>query len=1317
MVSANHGNGYRNPDFSRISRAKAEGVAPTFLTARGAYESHAETLSDGRTNTSRLAGTPYDGISWDEIRRLVDAPATRRKDDAQVVILSTYRGCDGRTHDAQREHGEFWGLAADIDTGNLAKTIVETAIRAVTGGAQAEIYSTSSSSPENRKWRVLVPLAAPISGEDYGDTQTAFFQLLAAHGVNCDPALARAAQPVYLPNVTREGRGRDGRPLFYQSQHITGPLLALEDGSPIVEARDALRARRAEEEAKEQARAEAARRQRRAYIEATGDDFHPVEHYNANHTIAATFIRIGFQPKPRKTNLYRHPQSKNGSYATTDHGDHWVCLSEWANTLNVGRPTRKGHRWGTAFDLHVAFDHGGDREAAVLAYVREVRPDLLADLQSAPARLKDFLAFALVAPPKRATVPVEELPDPGPARSVEELREEIAGGIAAALRQPGKIHLFRPQTGTGKTTLLLEGAVESRADSARTLPGEGETPAPVKFAMSLPTHANVREVSQAADMRDLQPGMYPERNEENCGEYARAAMAEAMGLNTAKAVCESCPLKDSCKVSGYLAASMAANSSEFKIGTHDRAVVAGGMTRDADAVVIDEDLFKVFAPTLGAEIGEIVEVRNWARAIRDDLHLDTGGRIVEADADQRLFADALVEVAGRILDAQDGCRRIDEPLTAEEQKICSDRREAAIEGRKHDEQHASQRRDEAKAEVDRIAKRRKEVEASTLPDREQIAQRLRDEAQQAEANLKQARKRLRAAQAALKRVSRRSVESFFDGLPRSRYESIPNRESRVIAVDLSSRHTIPDNWHATVFHWAERFGAGKGIAPAARKIIMLAAAGELESLYVVVKKNEGNAAAIDQHYVFARLKSKIPFDKPIIALDATADTQAIRDITGREVVDWTPAGHVPPIHDAFQITADLTADTSPDEAANILEAVMSKYWPDKQRAGIIGWQKAIRGMMSDGETLGEGLKAKIAKAAHFWEGPDRGSNTWITPVEKDGAGCDCLLVIGTPRAGTEATRMTLLAMGKVEAACLPDGDWGPRRWKGRRPTGEEVIIESAGYRNEEWHKAYCLIVRTTLQQNAGRARASLPDGIPVIIVSTEPTGLPVVDPLPVLETEVRHTVEAARRVRGAGSAIRPLGILKGHIALRGWVKTAQIAAALQELTGKQRTARKRAEGEQKRPNRRTAGIGRRAAEIRIDRAVEAGLLIRGGRGWVAVAGECDPWPSEQQASGKPATASPPPDPATESAETIAPQTTPSVVISAKSPAPPPSGAPPFAWRSSPGAANSIITATIPPRATRMAAAREREPRQALRMPPLSSGGSPKGFPLAPTPKE
>jgi hypothetical protein len=613
MVSTFYGIGHSAAHDSTTPAPQAE--TQRFLTANGSRDSHAIITAKGERNRSPRAGKPYGRVSWDDIRRMVDDPAATEKNDAPFVILSTYADHDGRTHEIQRNRGVFGGLAVDIDSGNPELDDVVAAVTAVTGGATAMVYSSSSASPAARKWRVLIPLAAPISGADYADTQAALFDLLKSHGIVCDFTLTRAAQPIYLPNVPPARRRDDGEPAFYQSTHLEGHLLDLAPGSAIITAREALRVRAGIQQAE-------AETKRAAYLErkqAAGDALDPVEHFNAHHSIAEAFARYRFVQDPKHPGHYQSPLSESKSFSTWDRGDHWITVSNWANKHGVGRPTKSGHRSGTAFDLFVHFEHEGNRRAAIRAYAVEVGID--------------FDGLDPMQP-----VVVEAQPDRGEVRHLDEWRSEVEADRALALRMPG-LHHDRSQTGSGKTTATNRAILRAMETTRREAEHDDDVTPITRILTALPDHANIRErvAELRADGRDAVA--YPERNESTCGNLEAVRRAEGLGLIAGAAVCWNCPLRDSCL---YQKQVKEAEQAAEAFCTHARLILSPGRTtRERDAIVIDENPEAVLAPSITVRVDDFAPVVALASTVRDEC-LFRRGRVMEPTAEERAFAGLIV---------------------------------------------------------------------------------------------------------------------------------------------------------------------------------------------------------------------------------------------------------------------------------------------------------------------------------------------------------------------------------------------------------------------------------------------------------------------------------------------------------------------------------------------------------------------------------------------------------------------------------------------------------------------------------------------------
>ena len=418
----------------------------------------------GSRDTHKHSGKDYQGISWAEIVARASEPTATAKENAQFIIPSTYRGPDGRSHDVQRGKGSFPLLCLDVDSGNPSQDALRAALVAVCGDVEVLIYSSSGASAGKQKWRALLPLRAALAGADYQATQNAFFALLADHGITADAALNRAGQPVYLPNVPADKRAADGTPIFYAFEHIQGPRLDLE-GSAIASKWAAMVAE-IEREEKEQAEARAAFQiQRAKHIAAGGDDFEPIAHFNATHSIADLLTRYGFT-KERGGDNWRSPYQTSKTFAFKNFSDHWVSLSGSDANAGLGKDTPNGNRTGDAFDLFAHFEHDGDKSAAVRAYAEEVRPKAIVDTPE--QTLRDIAAL----PPKMDA-----------ARARARLQTEVAEG----LRREG-VTLIEATLGLGKTNTAVEALPRLFAEAA----SNGiENPAVV---LAFPTHALGRQV-------------------------------------------------------------------------------------------------------------------------------------------------------------------------------------------------------------------------------------------------------------------------------------------------------------------------------------------------------------------------------------------------------------------------------------------------------------------------------------------------------------------------------------------------------------------------------------------------------------------------------------------------------------------------------------------------------------------------------------------------------------------------------------------------------------------------------------------------------
>lgn len=352
---------------AKATPAKSKPAAQALAAAPSeGWREHRVVVCDGSHDTHINDGDDYDTLTLGEV--FDAAPARQNKADAPAMIPSSYNRFDARKHEAQRQHGSYVALAGDIDSGNVPMEQVQAVVSEFVGDHVATlIYSSSSATEQNRKWRVIIPLEQPLPFEQWRDFQEAFFGFMEANGVVMDWALERAGQLVYLPNVPVDKRDWKGVPQFYRYHVNPGRGLTASDGMAergladlrVARERDEAERRKARDAAKKAMSARAAQGKGDAVIDA----------FNREHTVEQMLTDSGYVQGPRDS--WRSPYQSSKTYATKNYGDYWVSLSGSDAGAGLGRECSSG-RFGDAFDLYCHFEHGGDFKKAVREAARSM---------------------------------------------------------------------------------------------------------------------------------------------------------------------------------------------------------------------------------------------------------------------------------------------------------------------------------------------------------------------------------------------------------------------------------------------------------------------------------------------------------------------------------------------------------------------------------------------------------------------------------------------------------------------------------------------------------------------------------------------------------------------------------------------------------------------------------------------------------------------------------------------------------------------------------------------------------------------------------
>lgn len=328
------------------------------------WRDHRVMVFHGARDTRKGSKRPYETMTLGDIFEM--PPDGQPKDRALAMIPSSYIEPDGRVHDTQKERGQFVALCLDIDEGDKCLDEVAEMIDAFTGDAVAwRIYSTSSATSENRKWRAVVPLESPLTHRDWRDACEIAYDFSEARGIKVDRALSRAGQPVYLPNVPPDKRKLNGEPQFYKSE-ITDGGRGLRMTDPGLVEWWAQRQAALSAPTSPEANPLPAALRKAVSAPVQG----PIQRFNDANRIEALLERYGYTPAPRGGVDWRSPLQNSDSYATQvrsgdDGQQYWISLSGSDAAAGLGRETANRARAGDAFDLYVHFEHGGDRNAAL----------------------------------------------------------------------------------------------------------------------------------------------------------------------------------------------------------------------------------------------------------------------------------------------------------------------------------------------------------------------------------------------------------------------------------------------------------------------------------------------------------------------------------------------------------------------------------------------------------------------------------------------------------------------------------------------------------------------------------------------------------------------------------------------------------------------------------------------------------------------------------------------------------------------------------------------------------------------------------------
>lgn len=239
-------------------------------------------------------------------------------------------------------HNNYTCLVADVDDGNSDLEAIEGDLKG-NGIDCYYIYSTMSSKPEDKRWRVVVPISQSIDLDHWQALQAALVVALAG-----DDCTSRSQQISYLPALSVYNQDcyqfkiEQGQPLDVFESYFAGQAALLA-------------AEQAQEMREQEAKAKAAQPKK---LSLTDGQISPIDAFNQANDWHSLLSQYGFKKRGKK---WLHPDSTSGvagvfiSYRDDQAGRY---VSSHTSDPLTGYSRDK-------FDLYCQFEHGGDFEAAL----------------------------------------------------------------------------------------------------------------------------------------------------------------------------------------------------------------------------------------------------------------------------------------------------------------------------------------------------------------------------------------------------------------------------------------------------------------------------------------------------------------------------------------------------------------------------------------------------------------------------------------------------------------------------------------------------------------------------------------------------------------------------------------------------------------------------------------------------------------------------------------------------------------------------------------------------------------------------------------
>jgi len=242
--------------------------------------------------------------------------------------------------------------------------------------------------------------------------------------------------------------------------------------------------------------------------------------------------------------------------------------------------------------------------------------------------------------------------------------------------------------------------------------------------------------------------------------------------------------------------------------------------------------------------------------------------------------------------------------------------------------------------------------------------------------------------------------------------------------------------------------------------------------------------------------TELPEDAAVWITDATGSYSQLSSILPG-IENRTPQAKIQLQHSIQQVPVDVCKHSSKvADVSKLLKRLLTQYCQG-ERVGLI----THREFLPDTLDLTDDERSQIVMSSYFGAGDVIGSNNWYVA-------CDKLVILGTPRPAPRDVKSRAIQVAQSDSCHVRKAmSFGPYTWKGETADGRKAKIVALGYKDEGWKLTAQEFVQGQLNQAAGRGRGFLKDGIPVILVTTEPMGCPLLE-LPQRPKKLQPVFEA-----------------------------------------------------------------------------------------------------------------------------------------------------------------------------------------------------------------